>query len=107
MEDVEYTYNEAITIAEKRHYGENYKKFIINLDKNIKKQVMEKLPKKYAYMYRGILFNLVKKFKNKMIINININKISYLDNKIDVDVKIFSLCGTYNKNYIINLELSY
>lgn len=107
MNDVEYAFNNAITLQEQKDNGENYKNFIINLDKNIKKQVMEKLPKKYAYMYRGILFNLVKKFKNKMIINININKIYYLDNKIDVDVKIFSLCGTYNKNYIINLELSY
>lgn len=108
MSDTEYVYNEAITISEKKYNGESYMKFINDLDKEIKNHAMNILPEKYKYMYRGILYNLAKKFKNVMMTKININKIYYLDNKIDVDVYIFSLsCGIYKENYIINLELPY
>lgn len=106
MEDVEYTYNEAITIAEKRHYGENYKKFITSIDKIIKNQVMNILPEKYHYLYRSILYNIIKKIKHFMVTDIRINNIYYIDNKIDFDINIFSLCrGNYTKNYLIDLEL--
>lgn len=106
MNNIEYVFNEAITISEKNKYKDVYKHFIEELDKNIKKQCMRLLPKKYEYQYRGILYNLAKKFKNTMITNIKVNKIYYLDDKIDIDVEIFSLSsGIYTKNYVIDLEL--
>lgn len=108
MTDVEYAYYNAITLQEQKDNGENYKNFIINIDKIIKKQVMDKLPEKYQYLYRSILFNIVKKIKSIMVTDIRINKIYYLDEKIDIDVNIFSLCrGNYTKNYLIDLELAY
>ena len=108
MNNIEYVFNEAITIEEKNKYGEEYKHFIRALDENIKKQCMQLLPKKYDFMYRGILYNLVKKFKNLMVTNIDINKIYYLDNKIDIDVETFNLQSEIStKNYKINIDLPY
>lgn len=108
MSDVEFAYNNAITLQEQKDNGENYKNFIINIDKIIKKQVMDKLPEKYHYLYRSILYNIIKKIKHFMVTDIRINKIYYLDEKIDFDINIFSLCrGNYTKNYLIDLELAY
>lgn len=108
MTDVEFAYNNAITLQEKKNNGENYKNFIISIDKIIKKQVMDKLPEKYHYLYRSILYNIINKIKHFMVTDIRINNIYYMDNKIDFDINIFSLCrGNYTKNYLIDLELAF
>lgn len=108
MNDIEYVYNNAITLNEKKTNGEIYKNFIVNLDENIRNKVMELLPEKYKYLYRGILYNIAKIFKNIMLIDIKINKIYYIDGIIDIDAKILSLSkGEYIKNYKMNLELAY
>lgn len=109
MTDVEYVYNNAITLQEQKNNGKHYKDVIIYVDKTIKKQVINKLPKKYQYLYRSILCNIVKNIKKITIIeDIRINKISYISNRIDIDVRIFSLLrGSFTKNYIIDLNLDY
>lgn len=101
-----YAFNHALTEYETKYCNkQRYVDFIIDLDRCIRSQVSDLLPTDYEYMYKDILCTLVKKFKKSLVLDIYIKDIDYVNYKINVEVKTFSVAtGSYKRKYIIDCK---